>query len=92
MTFVTFLARLQAENRVQVPVEVRWRFRLNPGELFHVEVRAYDGYSRERFYARLQKGGRFIVPNEVVEVLELKQHEMLYIELKREETTRNQAS
>jgi hypothetical protein len=78
---VTFLARLQAANRVQVPVEVRWRHRLEPGELLSVEVRTLEGFDRETFHVRLQDGWRFTVPNEVVEVLGLKQGEMLRVTL-----------
>jgi len=37
---VGFLARLRACNRVTVPVEVRWRFGLEPGTLYAVRVSA----------------------------------------------------
>jgi bifunctional DNA-binding transcriptional regulator/antitoxin component of YhaV-PrlF toxin-antitoxin module len=37
---VSFLGRLEAGNRLTVPVEIRWRFRLEPGDLYYsVEVR-----------------------------------------------------
>ena len=68
---VKFLAMLQASNRIQVPVEVRWRFRLEAGELLQVSVGHADGFVVRPFYAKLQKGGRFTVPWEVVEDLGL---------------------
>ena len=68
---VKFLAMLQAANRIQVPVEVRWRFKLKAGELLHVSIGHADGFGVRPFYAKLQKGGRFTVPWEVVEDLGL---------------------
>jgi len=82
---VSFLARLQASNRVQVPVEVRWTLRLEAGEILHVDVNPHGGYDHRAFYARLQRGGRFTIPNEVVEVLELRRGEMLEVRIRRME-------
>ena len=61
---VGFLARLRACNRGTVPVEVRWRFRLEPGTPYAVRVSG-GGFGRE-FYARLQRGGQLTVPPEVL--------------------------
>ena len=74
---VAFLAKLQARNRLQVPVEIRWRFKLAPGEILHVSVSPTAGYRRQDFYARLQRGGRLTVPWEVVRDLELRPGEMI---------------
>ena len=63
---VEFLGRLIAGNRVTVPVEIRWRFRLEPGEIYFFRLRFAD-WGSEEFYARLQKGGQITVPIEVVE-------------------------
>jgi bifunctional DNA-binding transcriptional regulator/antitoxin component of YhaV-PrlF toxin-antitoxin module len=63
---VSFLGRLVAGNRLTVPVEIRWRFRLEPGRVYHVRLRFADLGSGE-FYARLQRGGQITVPVEVVE-------------------------
>jgi bifunctional DNA-binding transcriptional regulator/antitoxin component of YhaV-PrlF toxin-antitoxin module len=82
---VSFLARLQASNRVQVPVEVRWTLRLEAGELLRIEVNPRVGYDRRAFYVRFQKGGRFTVPNEVVEVLKLRRGKMLEVKIRRTE-------
>ena len=35
---VSFMGRLVAVNRVTVPVEIRWRFRLGPGETYLVRA------------------------------------------------------
>jgi hypothetical protein len=65
---VEFLARLQKLNRVQVPVEVRWRYKLEAGELLNVHVQPVDGFSvgSEKFVARLLKDGRITVSWEVI--------------------------
>ena len=63
ITEVSFLARLSACNRLTVPVEIRWQFRLEPGAPYAVRIRSGFG---SRFYVRLQKGGRLTVPPEVV--------------------------
>ena len=63
---VSFLGRLVAGNRLTVPVEIRWRFRLEPGEIYLVRLKFAD-WGSEEFYARLQKGGQFTVPIEIVE-------------------------
>lgn len=52
--------------------------------MLSVEVRTLEGFDRETFHVRLQNGWRFTIPNEVVEVLELKQGEMLRMTLERE--------
>ena len=36
---VSFLGRLVAGNRLTVPVEIRWRFRLKPGETYLVRAK-----------------------------------------------------
>jgi len=82
---VDFLARLQAKNRVQVPVEVRWRLRLEAGEVLHIDVNPHGDFNHRDFYARLQRGGRFTVPNEVAEVLELRRGELLEVKIRRME-------
>ena len=77
---VEFLGRLAAGNRVTVPVEVRWRFRLEPGEVYHVRLEFMEWGSAE-FYARLQKGGRLTVPIEVVEAAELERGELMKVRI-----------
>lgn len=77
---VQFLARLQKLNRVQIPVEVRWRYKLEPGELLKVRVQPVGGFYYEDFVAKLVGGGRITVPWEVIWRLELgKQRHMLRV-------------
>lgn len=70
---VGFLARLQKYNRIQIPVEVRWRYKLEPGELLKVSVQPVGGLfaGDEEFIARLMRGGRITIPWEVVWHFEL---------------------
>ncbi len=76
---VSFLARLQVENRIQIPVEVRWRYKLEPGQILRLEIYPMNGFNSEEFFARLQLGGRINVPWEAVWALELKHGEMLRV-------------
>ena len=82
---VSFLGRLGAGNRLTVSVEVRWMFRLEPGEVYHVSVEFEDWGSAE-FYARLQKGGQLMVPIEIVRSAELGRGELMkvYIQVRDE--------
>jgi len=80
---VQFLARLQKLNRVQIPVEVRWRYKLEAGELLKVEVQSVGGFVYEDFVAKLLGDGRITVPWEVIWRLELgKRLHMLRVWLK----------
>jgi bifunctional DNA-binding transcriptional regulator/antitoxin component of YhaV-PrlF toxin-antitoxin module len=57
---VTFKAVIQRNRRIQIPVLIRWRFKLEPSEIFKVDLRI--GYHNEEFYARMSKDGRLTVP------------------------------
>jgi hypothetical protein len=69
---ISFLARLQAENRIQIPVEIRWRYKLEPGQILRLQIHPKESFSSEEFYARLQQGGRVNVPWEAAWTLKLK--------------------
>lgn len=82
---VEFLARLQKLNRVQIPVEVRWRYKLEPGDILKAEVYPIGvlGVGPEKFVARLLGDGRITVPWEVIWKLGLgKRRYMLKVWLK----------
>jgi hypothetical protein len=81
---VSFLGRLVAGNRLTVPVEVRWRFRLEPGRVYHVRLRFADFGSGE-FYARLQRGGQITVPVEVVEGEKLRRGDFMRVSIQVED-------
>jgi len=72
-----FPAKLQIGNRIQVPVLIRWKYRLDPGDVLRVRLWSRRTLSGESFYARLGKDGRFTVPKIVVEELEAKPGTML---------------
>lgn len=68
---VEFHGMLQRGFRVQIPVTVRWRFKLESGELLKIRVSPLDSWRSEKFWGRLQKGGRIRVPSRVREILGL---------------------
>ena len=74
----SFMGRLVAGNRVTVPVEIRWRFRLEPGEIYLVKLE-FEEWGSAEFYARLQRGGQVTVPIEVVRAAELERDEVVKV-------------
>lgn len=75
----SFLATVEVGNRIQVPVLVRWKNRLEAGEVLLVHVR-YE-YSSRDFYARYRKDHRITIPKLVAEDLELKPGEVVEVTL-----------
>jgi hypothetical protein len=73
----SFHARLQTGNKVQIPVLIRWKNKLEPGEVFRMEVSKADEYKREKFYVRLGKDGRIVIPKLTVERLGSKHRDVL---------------
>jgi bifunctional DNA-binding transcriptional regulator/antitoxin component of YhaV-PrlF toxin-antitoxin module len=72
------MGRLVAGNRVTVPVEIRWRFRLEPGEIYRVRLE-FEEWGSAEFYARLQRGGQVTVPVEVVRAAGLERDEVIEV-------------
>ena len=72
------MGRLVAGNRVTVPVEIRWRFRLRPGEIYRVRL-DFEEWGSAEFYARLQRGGQVTVPIEVVRAAGLERGEVMKV-------------
>jgi len=65
-----FLARVEVGFRVQIPVLVRWRNKLEPGEVLKVTITYnFNSYS---FYARCRRDYRITIPRLVVDYLGLK--------------------
>jgi len=73
-----FIAKLQKNNRIQLPVLIRWKYKLNPGEILSVRM---ENSSFEYFYARLSRDGRITVPKIVVERLEIKPGDIVEVAL-----------
>ncbi|MGC9346009.1 MAG: AbrB/MazE/SpoVT family DNA-binding domain-containing protein [Candidatus Bathyarchaeales archaeon] len=82
---VSFHALLQRENRVQIPVEVRWKYKLEPSEILRVKFLPLDRNlpfaSAGEFHARLHKNGRITIPWELVARLNLKPGILLAVTL-----------
>ena len=57
---VSFKAVVQKNRRIHIPVVVRWRFKLEPGEIFKVHLKL--GHHYEEFYGRMGADGRLTVP------------------------------
>ena len=74
-----FLARVGVLNRVKIPVLVRWRSKLEAGEVLRVTVRA--GYSSHTFYARYRKDYRITVPRLIADDLELEPGDVVEVTL-----------
>ena len=68
---VMFLAKMQKLNRVQIPVEVRGRYKLEPGELLKVRIQPIGKLGSEDFVAKLLRGGRITIPWEVIWAFDL---------------------
>ena len=76
-----FPARVQRYNRVQIPVLVRWRHKLEQGEVLYVRVYKPKSYGDEEFYARVLEGGRITIPKLVVGLLEVEAGDVVYVTL-----------
>ena len=74
----SFIARLQKNNRVQLPVLIRWKNKLNPREVFSISV---ENSSIEYFYARLSRDGRVTIPKVVIQRLEVEPGDVLKVTL-----------
>jgi bifunctional DNA-binding transcriptional regulator/antitoxin component of YhaV-PrlF toxin-antitoxin module len=77
---VEFRGRLIAGNRLTVPVEIRWRFKLEPGEIYLVRLRFAD-WGSEEFCARLQRGGQITVPIGIVESEGLEKGDVMQVRI-----------
>ena len=73
----TFLARVEVGFRVQIPVLVRWRNRLEPGEILTVTI--IYGFKSYSFYARCRKDHRITIPKLVVDYLGLKPKDVVEV-------------
>jgi bifunctional DNA-binding transcriptional regulator/antitoxin component of YhaV-PrlF toxin-antitoxin module len=76
---VTFKTKLQHHNRIVVPRLVRWRYKMEPGELLKVNVAPYgsENYLEEMFLAKMARDGRLTVPKLTMEVLKQREEKNL---------------
>jgi bifunctional DNA-binding transcriptional regulator/antitoxin component of YhaV-PrlF toxin-antitoxin module len=73
----TFTAKIQKALRIQIPVLLRWKYKLDPGTILKVELTRTSPLRKTRFYARLQKSGRLAIPKLVAETNELKKGDVV---------------
>jgi len=76
-----FLARVQRYGRVQVPVLIRWKHKLEAGEVLSVHIYFTQKSGHEGFYARMSGDGRFTIPKVVVEELGIEHEDMIKVNL-----------
>lgn len=74
-----FLAKLQKGNGVQIPVLVRWRHKLKPGEVFQVQV--VKSVVPATFYGRLTRDGRLTIRKIVAQEMRAEPGDLLNITL-----------
>ena len=60
-----FKTPLERSNKVQVPKTIRWQFKLEPDQVFHVTMSRLEG-GWESFYAKMGKDGRIYLPKTVI--------------------------
>jgi len=78
---IQFLALLQAENRIQIPIEIRHHLKLESGRFLRIKIESTSKWSpiKEEFFARLSSDGRITVPWEIRWKLETKPGQMMRI-------------
>jgi len=86
----SFSARLQRYNRIQIPVLVRWKHKLEQGEVLYVRVYNPSNYNKKEFYAKVLEGGRITVPKLLVELLEIEARDVVYVTLYAEKPPREE--
>ena len=76
---VTFKTKLQRHNRIVVPRIVRWRYKMESGELLKVNLAPYgsESYIEEVFLAKMARDGRLTVPKLTMEVLKQREEKNL---------------
>jgi bifunctional DNA-binding transcriptional regulator/antitoxin component of YhaV-PrlF toxin-antitoxin module len=67
----SFKAKLENRNRIQIPNLLRWRFKMEPGELLKANLRVFgsENYEEETFLAKMTRDGRLTIPKLTMDVL-----------------------
>ena len=76
-----FTGVMQKHLRIQIPVLIRWKNRLEPSEILHIYVYNVKEYQGEKFYARLSRDGRFTIPPKVAKRINAKPGTVLKVTL-----------
>jgi bifunctional DNA-binding transcriptional regulator/antitoxin component of YhaV-PrlF toxin-antitoxin module len=73
---VSFKTVLQRENRVQVPRQIRWHYKLEPTQVLKVTVDAIGFFNViESFYATMRNDGRITIPKLTLNLLQSKTYD-----------------
>jgi bifunctional DNA-binding transcriptional regulator/antitoxin component of YhaV-PrlF toxin-antitoxin module len=68
---VSFKTVLRRENRVQVPRQIRWHYKLEPTQVLKVTVDAVGSFGAiESFYATMRNDGRITIPKLTLNLLQ----------------------
>lgn len=70
-------AQMQKQMRIQIPRLLRWKYRLDPGNVMRVQVTNKDSHDSQQFLARMQQGGRITVPKTVAQLLSLRPRQLV---------------
>ena len=76
----TFKAKLQRHSRLAIPTLLRWRYKMEPGELLNVSLRPLnsESYDEEEFLAKTTTDLRLTVPKLTMQILEQKEEKKLW--------------
>jgi len=60
----SFKAKLENRNRIQIPTLLRWRYKMEQGELLKANVRVFgsENYEEEIFLTKMTSDGRLTIP------------------------------
>jgi len=75
----TFKAKLQRRSRFAVPKLLRWRCKIESGELLKATVGVFgsENYEKEEFLAKVSVDGRLTIPKLTMEILEQREEKNL---------------
>ena len=77
--FETFHVRVQKALRLQVPRVLRWKYKLEAGMVFRVQVEKVDTCKSHTYLTRLQRSGRISIPKIAAEIIELKPGDLVRV-------------
>ena len=60
----SFKAKLENRNRIQIPTLLRWRYKMEQGEILKANVRVFgsENYEEETFLTKMTRDGRLTIP------------------------------
>ena len=76
-----FIARVQKNNRLQIPVLIRWKYKLKIGIIMKARIFKSGEMDSYRFHARLGKSGRITIPKIVVETGQMQPKDLVHVNI-----------